>query len=345
MDELFKYEFLALSCRRLRNENMKKEGRPVVDAIICVTPLQALIAMRVIELAGIENYIVLFTNTFNNQKIEYYYKKLSLGAVMHQRLLMSKSKLVNYYNVYRCYKKWSRYDIRRIYFSSVNSILVQYFVARFPAARRFSFDDGTANILEASSYFNNAKRSCMRRVFEFIIRSKFNQDLLKESILTHYTIYNGQKNIVPDRKLKAISLFQDDDGSTPNNNSRNLTVFLGQPIKRYCPVIEKYYDRVVELIDPDAYLPHPAESDIQLYKNVVHTELIAEDYVMKMLQTYQSIEVYSFVSSALLNISHSRVNRFVIDVGSSHRPILEYQEIAIQLGCQRKNLKRLLSKG
>ena len=322
---------------------MKKEERPVVDAIICVTPLQTLIAKRIIELAGIENYIVLFTNTFNNQKIEYYYKKLSLGAVMHQRLLMSRSRIVNYYNVYRCYKKWSRYDIRRIYFSSINSLVVQYFVARFPAAQRFSFDDGTANILQTSSYFNNARRSSVRHVFELIIRSKFNQDFLAKSVLAHYTIYNGQKNVVPERKLKVITLFRDDDCSTPNNNNRKLTVFLGQPLKKYCPVIERYYDRVVELIDPDVYLPHPAESDIHWFKLLLVHSLSPEGYIIEMLQMYQSIEIYSFLSSALLNISHPRVNRFVIDIGSKYELCLEFQEIAIQLGCQRKDLKRHLS--
>lgn len=307
----------------------------MVAAFICVTPLQALIVKRIIEYERIDRYILLFTNTFTNQKITWYYNNLSENALQHQYLLMQKNRFINYLGLFNIYQKWKHHYITRIYFGSIDSGLIQFLVARFPTAERYSFDDGVGNILEQGRYHQEQIKPLYRRVIHYIARGNIDQQSLRKTVKSHYTIYPETPNIVNSSRLIPISLFSE---ISPEADSKilkrpRIKIFIGQPLGKKCPIINRYYDKVVESIDPDAYLPHPAETVTGTWKNVIMTNFIAEDYIFHQLQHYERIEIYSFMSSALLNLRHPKIDRYVVDVGSSVGTIIEYQNHASKQGC------------
>ncbi|WP_200241677.1 glycosyltransferase family 52 [Thiohalocapsa halophila] len=306
-----------------------------VCAFICVTPLQALIAERIISYEGIGRYIFLFTNTFYNEKIERYYQRLAAPAVTSDYLLMKRNRIANYARLAMVYKEWRHFEVERIYFGSINSAAVQFFAARFPNAKRFSFDDGTANVLEESAYFRVRRRAAWKALVHRLARGKVDQQALVASVEAHYTIYSGLRNIVDDSKLVEISLAFDDGADRPAGEPLlpSVTIFLGQPLPESAAIRRESYVEVVRSVSPCMYLPHPGETTFASLWNVVHTDRIAEEFLIAEASRRESVRVYSLQSSALLNVRHPRMERFAIDLGLPGAFNGSYLRIAKQVGC------------
>ena len=69
--------------------------------------------------------------------------------------------------------------------------------------------------------------------------------------------------------------------------------------------------------------------------NYVYTNLLAEHYLLQLLQDYKQVDLYACASSVLLNIDSPRIHKYVIDLYDGNSDLQnEYNNFAIMLGCK-----------
>lgn len=281
--------------------------------ILCSNPLQIMIAEQIIDTYPNKDFDLLVASSYvsNNDKYNYYYNRLALKC---------KDKLL--YNVTSGLKNFIRFkkllklhnlnkSYSEIYLASIDARAFQYVVSKNLKADLYTFDDGLANIITNSLYYEDIKESLLRKYIWRFLGVKFGISDIKKRSKLHFTIYKNQPNIITNTKF--ISLFNYPNGKVVKS-SKILKVFLGQPLNFLSEKYNtKYLANIIELLDIDNYYPHPKErkKDIPIfaaedkYLNIIESKLVFEDYVFNLLKNDSSLEVhvYSFFSSCIVNLS------------------------------------------
>lgn len=282
---------------------MIEKYRSSNSLIMCVTPLQMLIAEKIIELKSDENFDILTIALSDNSKYQSYFERVcqKCNSSLYYIAEPSLKGFIKYTKLLRLNKLDKEY--KNLYLASIDSRHFQYLVSKNNRANIFTFDDGTANIIKESSYYLDSKPPIWKRIIWRTMGVKYYMDDIKSMSLTHYTIYKNIPNIIDNTFV--IDLF--DKEIEQNNIDKTLSIFLGQPLYE----ISKYYSyefiaTTIEKYNIDYYYPHPREKGLPQGKyEVIHSSLIFEDYILDFLKRNPTtqVHVYSFTSSALLNIS------------------------------------------
>ncbi|AZC01302.1 hypothetical protein DKE52_020225 [Acinetobacter pittii] len=297
--------------------------------IMCVTPLQILIAEKIIQSRPTEDFDVIIFGLENNQKFNYYAEKLKKYAKAYwYSHVVYKSSIYNLINFLKFIFQFSfngfnkKYD--NYYLSSIDSRYFQYILSKKTnSSSVFTFDDGTANIVKTSIYYlRNLNDEKKNKIFKSL-GIKYFQDDIKSMSKLHYTIYPQFENII--ENTKEIKLF--------NNNVKNkvrdkcLNIFLGQPYEEFDSNLSA--DNIEKLMDQlniDLYFPHPREkNNIKNVENV-NTKKIFEDYIVDFLDRNEDcyLNIYTFMSSAALNVkSFDSINIYFIQ---THTLINKYPD-------------------
>lgn len=283
-----------------------------MNLIICMTPLQVLIARKIIELNNDQTFVSIYLTYIDNKKHRYYYQLLSgiscnstfvflENNTIRERLLTF-SRIVKAYNELDLF----RLPIENVYLSSIDTMFVQYILSKIKFKKLFTFDDGTANVFADSEYFVQKSQSLSKLVFKRFFRIRFNtiEDVKKE-VSKHYSIYPNEKNII--ENVETISLF---DGITYNSRHSDFKVkkiVLGQALnilisqKDYVNII----NNISKFLGVDYFFPHPEEDlDFNHLFKTIDTHLVIEDYLINELQSNSDIkfELYTFFSSSILSL-------------------------------------------
>lgn len=282
--------------------------------LICLTPLQMLIAEKIIESNKNDIFDLVVLALKDTDKYKKYYSRLSVKC---ERSIYCKIKpgfwgFIYFYNFLKKNKFINNY--RGLYLASIDSRYVQYFVSKNHKANVYTFDDGTANIVKSSIYYKPENISSFKKtILKFIGISDFKDDIIKKSLL-HYTIYDNVSNIINNTKyIPLVSDYISKEGGV----IKNIKIYLGQPLLEINSNFDfEYLVKEIEKIKFDFYFPHPREDfDDDLNFNVIKTDLIFEDFIIKYLEDNPNVfvEIYSFTSSALINVkSLKRVKCFYI---------------------------------
>lgn len=286
--------------------------------LLCTTPLQMLIAEQIIKINSHDEFDLLVINPTRNDKYNYYFNRVSklcnsslyyegdidtsrdslyIKKFHHLISFMRFNQLLKSHNIHKQYSK--------IYIASIDDLYFRYIISNNKDAHIYTFDDGTANIIDTSIYYTKKRPKLIQRVKWRILGLKFYEQDLRKLTRLHYTIYKDVPNITT--KTKYIELFNEPMSSA--SDARNtLRIFLGQPLKKISDKYnESYLDKILRELKVDVYYPHPREIDYPKDKyNILNSPLIFEDYLIQYLTknptTY--IYVYSFISGTLLNIAH-----------------------------------------
>ncbi|MDV7644740.1 glycosyltransferase family 52 [Acinetobacter baumannii] len=268
--------------------------------IICMTPLQAIIAERIISYSN-DKFDLLYIAELTS-KNEYYFSKLN--DICEISILIEHPKnLVNFFQFKSKINRIREYKYKSIYAANIDRKLVQYLFTLNINANFFSFDDGVGNIIAKSSLHNKEQISFLKKIFWLVAGVRVDSLFIKNNIKKHYTIFNNMKNIVDNTEY--ISLFNKIEMDNNLYNDK-IRVFLGQPMSE----VNKKYNRVFisELmikLKIDYYFPHPREENLELNIEIVHTPKIFEDYIVELVENKKcKIEVYSFFSTAIINLAH-----------------------------------------
>jgi len=290
--------------------------------IMCVTPLQILIAEKIIQSRPTEDFDVIIFALENNQKFNYYAEKLKkyAKAYWYSHVVYKNSiyNLINFlkfifqFNFNGFNKRYNNY-----YLSSIDSRYFQYILSKKTSSSSvFTFDDGTANIVKTSIYYlRNLNDEKKNKIFKSL-GIKYFQDDIKSMSKLHYTIYPQFENII--ENTKEIKLFN----SNVENKVRNkcLNIFLGQPYDEFDSNLST--DNIEKLMDQlniNLYFPHPREKNNIKNVKTVNTKKIFEDYIVDFLDRNEDcyLNIYTFMSSAALNVkSFDSINIYFIQTNT-----------------------------
>lgn len=323
-----------------------------MNLIICMTPLQVLIAKKIIENTESNRCIGIYMSYTDNKKHRRYYEVLKEFCESTIFILLdnrnSIQRLRTYYVVKsRCSEfSFSNRNINNIFLASIDTMFVQYIVSKINFNRLITFDDGTANIFQNGRYFIQQEQSISKMVFRKIIGLNLStiEDIKRLSSL-HYSVYPNEKNIISN--VRGIRIFDNKLNTANNGNFKIKKIILGQPLDGFVGVnnYKKIVLNISKFFNVDCFFPHPRES-IGFYKylKVVDSELIIEDYLIKELEADPDInfEIYTFFSSSVLLIKNfERVSVNIVADNLLMKEFRSYYDFLSDRGINLINLDNL----
>lgn len=302
--------------------------------IMCLTPLQMLIAEKIIEKDPMSKFDIVVSILNDNEKYKLYSERLVSKA---ENFLIFKPKeskgkpLLMALDVLRFSKQLKEAKFKKIYaeyyLASCDYRYFQYIVnSRAMDGKIFTFDDGTANIYKKSLYFSNSKPRWINRFFwRFFGIKEYMAEIFSKSF-KHYTIYRNFENVI--KNIEVIDLFNLEHES--GKREEEINIFLGQPFGDFgFPIEHKYLEDVLKKLKIDFYFKHPRE--IELFDvPYIETSLIFEDYIIDFLRERADtkINLYTFTSSAALNVLDiSGVNVFFLKNKLFEQNMFEFYEM------------------
>lgn len=276
---------------------------------MCVTPLQMLIAKKIIELNPNEIFdFVLMPGAKMNDKFKYYFNKLSekTSQSFYYELdgVSGLKKIYKFYDFIKVFKSnFKITEYNKYYIASIDNKFFQAILSkRKRDSKIYTFDDGVANIYKESIYYVS-HNDFIRDFFWNSMGVTCNMDDIKKNTELHYTIYKNFANIVKDTKF--INLINESDCPF-DAGLTTVKIFLGQPLYELNEMFsKKYINDVLNSLLIDYYFPHPRET-YGVFDNVtmINTSLIFEDYIIDFLNNNVNLrlEIYSFMSTAGLSV-------------------------------------------
>lgn len=288
-------------------DNCKKNSK---NLIMCVTPLQMLIAEKIIDLNCDQNFDLIVLVHNNNEKYHYYYQRLQAKCINSLYYVLEPGffGFLNYINKIK--KKSLNKKYKNYYLASIDSRHFQYIISKTHHPNIYTFDDGTANVIKTSIYYQDTKPALWKRFIWRIFGVHFYMEDIKKLSLYHYTLYQNTSNII--KNTQKLELFLD-ERRQDIQQQKKIKIYLGQPMHE---ISEKfslaYIEQYIGRLKPDYYFPHPREKKYPAAgAEIITTFLIFEDYIIQFIKQNPDIavEVYSFMSTAILNIANiSRVS-------------------------------------
>lgn len=269
-----------------------------MNLIICYTPLQVVIAEKIMDLYPNESFFGVMIHSVNNAKFEHYKQRLKNRSVdffsHHQKtdrwgLLAQTLSLKHHFS-------GKRFD--KVFLASINDLQIQTLLSHIQFNHLFTFDDGTANIEKSSCFYIDEPNTLIRRCANYLLGNRLNLRKIKALSQGHYTIYPTFPNIIEHTiELKLI----DPSPYEMVENSEITHILLGQPIYLSAEKNIALAQNVIARFGIDQYLPHPREQYRLENIEYLDTPLIFEDYICQQAQ-HKKYRVYTYFSSAVLNV-------------------------------------------
>lgn len=299
-----------------------------MNLIICYTPLQVLIAEKIIEKHPENQFYGVMIYVAKNTKFAHYTERLKAKCAdffeMHQHT--DRINLLKEIISLKSHFKGKKFD--RVFVASINDLQIQFLLSAIQFDELYTFDDGTANIVNSSSYYQNDPDTFVRKWINRLFRNKYSIQKLKKLSKEHYTIYPDFKNII--ENTQAINLFEANK-LEESNNEKVVSILLGQPVyldnQRNIDLAKK----VIEQFNIDYYLPHPREQYTIDNVTYIETPLIFEDYIAQKFSN-KNCRIYTYFSSAVLNVKSGNIEVIALRIDTDNPAFIECYELLNKMG-------------
>lgn len=278
---------------------------------ICLTPLQTLIAKKIIEKHQL-SYDILCLSYNENEKFNYYFHLIGEKSDHFYRYVVkSVSKFGRFVELLK-FKKFIKNNLKKntyenVFFASVDNIFCHLVLSLIGKTNIYTFDDGTANIFKGSIFFKNKESSQLQVLISKVVGNSYDLQIVKSETKLHYTIYPMMDNIV--KNTQALSIF---DNST-HVSDKVIKIYLGQPLENFNM---KDTSKIFEYLKSKSisnYFPHPREIKKEEGFHYLETPLIFEDYIILLLKDGYFVEIYTVLSSVALNLVNTKnVKAFIL---------------------------------
>lgn len=281
-----------------------------MNLIICCTPLQVLIAEKIIDLYPEHKFYGVLFCPVRNAKYEYYYNRLKKKCIKANLIEVKDIFRNKYYLLIKMIFLWV-YSFKfpkvdRVFLANIDIFYIHTFIGRFNNSEIITFDDGAINLNFKQNFFTRKKTEeifgskllCLLK----LLNSTTLDDILRRKV-KHYSIYK-LPNIMGETTY--IELF--DCKNNIYTASQSVSILVGQPIfqdkdnNKYADIA--LMKRIIEDYKIDYYLPHPRESYFIDGVNYINTPLIFEEYIMKSIEENPNKRyvIYTLFSSVALNL-------------------------------------------
>jgi hypothetical protein len=292
----------------------------MVKLVLVSTPLQALIAQKLLGPAGSDDYDVVYSAQSDLESHRLYFQKLADNARQASyvaggrgpatlRFLARRFELRSFFR--------ATYDV--VHLASIDSQLFRSLLTRHRDASVVSFDDGAANVFSGSRFF--AGRSPGQSAADLILRCQSMQRI-RRRIEAHYTLYEDQPNIVDVDRLRPLRLWEDLFRDAPQSRlGESTSFFIGQPFSEAVAAGALDASALAALRGwlsrnaIDHYLVHPREMDPLLGPlPAAASAVLAEEKIFE-LAAGRRPRLHGWFSTVLLNIPPSIADKVYLSVG------------------------------
>ncbi|MGX3067003.1 glycosyltransferase family 52 [Ursidibacter arcticus] len=301
-----------------------------MNLMICYTPLQVLIAEKIIELYPNERFYGVMICSVKNKKFEYYAERLSLKCEqffsIHQRT--ERFHLLKQIISLKC--KFANLKFDKVFVASINDIQIQFILSSVRFNEFYTFDDGTANIVPSSLYYTPEPNTFIRRSINSLFRNKYSVEKLKALSKQHYTIYPDFPNII--ENTIVIDLFNTQKSKNENLVNEPIThILLGQPVYLEHDKNIRLAEKVIKEFNIDLYLAHPREQYKLDDVSYIDTPLILEDYLAQEF-SHRRCCIYTYFSSAVLNIKNPNIEVVALRIDTERPDFIECYKLLDKVG-------------
>ncbi|ELX04805.1 glycosyltransferase family 52 [Acinetobacter baumannii] len=271
------------------------------NLIVCLTPLQMLIAEKILQ-KSYGDFDLLCISYNKNNKYDYYFKKVSSeSSVAYRFYICSKNKFSRFYDLIK-FKLFMRNffceEYENVYVASIDNPFVHLALSMFTNFQLYTFDDGSANINVDSIYYQIPHKSNLQKVMMKLLGSVYDQERILAESKMHYTIYKDFSNIISNTTF--LPLFSLDK---INRGNKSINIFLGQPLHEIQGLNASIFLKFLISNGVLNYFPHPRETSKHSNFRYIETSLIFEDYIIELLEEGYNVNVYTISSTAALNVS------------------------------------------
>lgn len=286
----------------------------MTDLVVCFTPLQAVLIESLKKNNILGDFDVLYCAPRPTEQYLHYFNRLkdiSKECVFYDVNKRFPSYIFSLKSVF----KGRMY--RNVFFANVDNIYIHFVLSFVSFEKIFTFDDGTANIIMSSSFYED-KLPLSKKLLYRLFGRKFNLNKIKSIIDKHYTIYKGYSNLIKNTEYISLDLPFADKINSSTKKISNVNVFLGSVFNDLTDEPYALVSRIEAFIsglDGDVYyIQHPREFGL-FFNNLKRLEgfEIAEEKIIKLLVNAEKINLYGFNSSAQINLKDMQgVNNFFL---------------------------------
>ena len=295
----------------LLKDKIQNTSQEPVNLVVCWTPLQMLIAEKIIKSHPNEKfYMIVMSHSGKNEKYDYYSSILSQKSERFYSFYLepqSQNKLFVYTSLLELKLKSLLFPpLKTIYFAHISSPEIHTLVSTYPNVEIRTFDDGSSNLLKKSAFLNNANRistgEMSRKFYENFINSTQSVKSVRERSIEHYTIFKDLKNIMDDghRKMHYLPLFDVSKLKPSKEIKDTIKILLGSPDKGMKEISEK----AIKHFGIKYATLHPRQRYELSNAITLQSPYIIEDYMLKEIEKnpHTHYEIYTFFSGAALTM-------------------------------------------
>lgn len=285
------------------------------DLFLCYTPLQALIARRIIATRQLapEDCVLLFMVDQDNAKMRLYFGKLgSLCAESHFQLLNRQSLVDDLVQVRR---RLAGRRFASVFLANTNQPTAQVALSTIRFDDLYTFDDGTSNLAPDCHFTRPIGMGPRRFLTTLLLGNRYYQGRIRRLAKRHFTVFAGMPNntLAP---LEPVALVAPGEG---RKEAPDCTLLLGTVERELTGQADgslaAALARLAATLEGEVwYLPHPrGEAVPALEARTLHSEQVAEDVIIDLLQRYARVNLYGFGSATqMVFLAEPRVRNVLL---------------------------------
>lgn len=283
-----------------------------MNLIICTSPLQMIIAEKIIEMNSDSEFIIVIFSPVDNEKYRYYANRLIKNNKCIVFYEFSPRRKFDFIvkSIYLRFIGFFLQKINKVYVASIDSVPTHFLLSSLrPGFDIYTYDDGTANIDKSSLYYKEEVFSKKMRLFLKLCNRKYSLEKLKLLSRRHFTIFNSYDNII--RNTQYLPLFAANEIIDYQDNKvayEEESILIGQSVYilmnslKGKEIIEKNKSLIKKVIKDNNikfYFPHPKENYVIDNVEYINTHLIFEDYFFNNYSANKKYKIYTFFSGAV----------------------------------------------
>ncbi|QIW15658.1 CMP-N-acetylneuraminate-beta-galactosamide-alpha-2, 3-sialyltransferase [Pasteurellaceae bacterium RH1A] len=270
-----------------------------MNLIICCTPLQVLIAEKIIDLHPKQAFFGVVLSTVSNKKFDYYKERLAQKCAGFFSMVQLKDRKNLLKQILLLKKKFKGKQFDQVFVANLNELQIQFLLSAISFKQLNTLDDGTANIIQSSILYQPEPNGWVRKLTNCCLGNKYSLEKLKAISQKHYTLYAGLPNIIANTQFVNIM-----PNLTACEPQEEIALLLGQPLFDEDKANIELAEKVVKAFNINHYLPHPREKYQVQGVTYIDTPYIFEDYLAQECKN-KRVRVYTYISSAVLNVMNN----------------------------------------
>lgn len=275
-----------------------------MNLIICCTPLQVLIAEKIIEKYPEKNFFGVMLHTVENPKFIHYKLRLQQKCKGGFFSLLQHNDRWNLFKEIIYLKKvFSHQNFERVFVANITELHIQFLLSAIKFEQLNTFDDGTVNIVKNSPFLQDDPNTFVRKAINFTLGNRFSTAKLRNLSNKHYTIYPNLPNIIS--QTEPVVFFEANHQQV--SAELPVNILLGQPVYADDSLNIALAEQVIKQFNIQAYFPHPREKYRLNNVEYIDTPLIFEDYILSEFSN-KKCRVYTYFSSVILNLMDKSPN-------------------------------------